>query len=95
MTTFIMVGRYSAEAIKAISAKRTGLAKGVVEDCGGKLLAFYATLGDSDLLAIVEFPGIGDAIKASVALNKALGISFSTVPAIKVEEFDKLTAAKR
>lgn len=95
MTTFIMVGRYSIEAIKAISGERTAKAKTIVEQCGGKMLAFYATMGDSDLLAIVEFPGIGEAIKASVALNKALGISFSTVPALKVEEFDKLTVGKK
>lgn len=43
---------------------------------------------------IVEFPGVGEAIRASVALNKALGIAFSTVPAIRVEEFDKLVGIK-
>ena len=95
MTTFIMVGRYSTEAIKAISGERTAKAKGIVEKCGGKLLTIYATMGNTDLLAVVEFPGIGEAIKASVALNKALGISFSTVPALKVEEFDKLAANKQ
>jgi uncharacterized protein with GYD domain len=61
--------------------------------CGGKLVAAYATMGETDLLVIVEFPGVGEAIRASVALNKALGIAFSTVPAIRVEEFDKLVAA--
>jgi uncharacterized protein with GYD domain len=53
-------------------------------------VAAYATMGKTDVLAIVEFPGVSEAIKASVALNKALGISFSTVPAIYVEDFDKL-----
>ncbi|MCX5770103.1 MAG: GYD domain-containing protein [Candidatus Hydrogenedentes bacterium] len=95
MITFVMQGRYSAEAIKAISAKRTAQAKAIVEECGGKLLSIYATMGDSDLLAIVEFPGVGEAVKASIGLNKTLGICFSTVPALKVDEFDKLIAAKR
>jgi uncharacterized protein with GYD domain len=94
MTTFIMTGKYSLEAIKAISGKRTAQAKGIVEQCGGKMQAFYATMGDTDLLAIVEFPGAGDAVKASIALSKALGISFSTVPALNVEEFDKMAAGK-
>jgi len=95
MTTFIMTGRYSIEAIKAISGERTAKAKDIVEQSGGKLQALYATMGDTDLLAIVEFPGVGEAVKASIGLSKALGISFSTVPALKVEEFDKLTTAKR
>jgi len=90
METFIMKGKYSSEAIKQISGKRTTKAVAIVKQCGGKIMAVYATMGDTDLLAIAEFPGVNEAIKASIALNKALGISFSTVPAIGVEDFDKL-----
>jgi uncharacterized protein with GYD domain len=94
MATFIMTGRYSTEAIKRISGERTTKATDIVQQCGGKLVAAYATMGETDLLVIVEFPGVGEAIRASVALNKALGIAFSTVPAIRVEEFDKLVGIK-
>ena len=94
MTTFIMTGRYSAESIKQISGERTTKAVQIVQQCGGKFVAAYATMGETDVLAIVEFPGVSEAMKASVALNKALGISFSTVPAIHVEDFDKLVGVK-
>jgi len=94
MTTFIMTGRYSSEAIKKISGERTTKAIKIVKDCGGKLVATYATMGETDLLAIMEFPGVSEAIKASVTLNKALGISFSTVPALRIEDFDKLLGGK-
>jgi len=94
MATFIMTGRYSTEAIHRISGERTTKATDIVQQCGGKLVAAYATMGETDLLVIVEFPGVGEAIRASVALNKALGIAFSTVPAIRVEEFDKLVGIK-
>lgn len=94
MATFIMTGKYSAEAIKELSGERTMKANEIVRQCGGKLTASYITMGYSDVLAIVEFPGVNEAIKASVALNKALGISFSTVPAISVEEFDRLAGGK-
>ena len=57
-------------------------------------MSVYVTMGETDLLAIVEFPGVSRAIKASVALNKAMGISFSTVPAIGLEEFDMLACEK-
>lgn len=90
MTTFIMTGKYSAEALKKISRERTTKGTNIVKQCGGKLLMVYATMGKSDILVIAEFPGVKEAMKASVDLNKALGISFSTVPAITVEEFDKL-----
>ena len=57
------------------------------------MVAVYATMGKTDILVIAEFPGIKEAMKASVELNKALGISFSTVPALRIEEFDKLVTA--
>ncbi len=94
MTTFIMTGRYSAEAIKQISAERTTKGTEIIRQCGGKLVAGYATLGEKDLLIIVEFPGASEVIKASIALNKALGITFATVPALRLEDFDKLVGAK-
>ena len=94
MTTFIMTGRYSSEAIKKISGERTTKAIRIIKENGGKLVAAYATMGKTDLLAIMEFPDVSEAMKASVALNKALGISFSTVPALRVEDFDKLLGGK-
>lgn len=94
MITFIMTGRYSSEAIKKISGERTTKAIKIIKECGGNLVAAYATMGKTDLLAIMEFPGVNEAMKASVALNKTLGISFATVPALRVEDFDKLVSGK-
>jgi uncharacterized protein with GYD domain len=53
MKTFIMTGRYSIEAIKQISGERTTKATEIVQQCGGKIVAVYATMGETDLLAIV------------------------------------------
>jgi uncharacterized protein with GYD domain len=90
MGTYIMVGQYTTKGIKAISRERTDEAVAVIEQNGGSLKAGYALLGESDLLCIVEFPGTEQAMKASVALTKLLGISFTTAPALSIEEFDKL-----
>lgn len=90
MATFVMVGKYSAGALGAISAKRTEAAKQIIEGNGGKLQAGYATLGEDDVLLIVDLPTIEAAIKTSVALSKELGISFNTSPAVPVDVFDKL-----
>lgn len=92
MTTFLMFGKYSAEAIKGISGARTVEANNLIKKNGGEVVSQYALLGENDLLFIVNFPGVDGVIKSSVALNKLTGISFSTVPAITVEQFDKITA---
>jgi uncharacterized protein with GYD domain len=92
MSTFFMFGKYSAEAIKGISAARTEKASKVISDNGGSLTSAYALLGDYDLVLIVELPGIEEAMRTSLALNKLTGISFSTASAVTVEQFDKLAA---
>ena len=92
MSTFFMFGRYSPAAIKEISAKRTDKTAGIVKNFGGELKSGYALLGEYDLVLIVELPGIEEATKCSIALHKLSGISFSTVPAIPVDRFDKLAS---
>jgi len=90
MGKFVMLGRYSSESIKGISADRTKKGVEAIEKAGGKVNSIFALLGDYDLLLVVDFPGINEAIKASVTLTKLTGISFNTSPAISVDEFDKI-----
>lgn len=94
MTTFIMKGKYSSESVKKISKGRTVSALQIIKQSKGKLVAAYAVMGEDDLLFIAEFPGVAEAIKASINLHKALGISFATLPALKVNEFDKVAGGK-
>ena len=90
MATYLMLGKYTIDAVGKISAERTKKAIASIEDFGGKVKAGYALLGEMDLVLIVELPGTKEAMKASVALSKLLGISFATSPAVSLEEFDKL-----
>ena len=90
MATFIMCGKYSAEAIKGISAERTQQVVGVIKKFGGDVQSMYALLGEKDLIFITIFPGNEQALQTSVALAKLTGIAFTTSPAVTVEAFDKL-----
>jgi uncharacterized protein with GYD domain len=92
MATFFLFGKYSAEAVKAISAERTKKTVDVVKKLGGEVKSMHALLGEKDLVFIVSLPGMEQAIQASVALSKMTGIAFTTAPAITVEDFDKLMA---
>ena len=93
MATYFMFGKYSAEAMKGISAERTEKAAALVKKYGGEVKSGYILLGEQDIVLIVELPGTEQAIKASVALSKLTGISFSTAPAVSIEEFDKMMEA--
>ena len=92
MATFFMFGKYSAEAVKGISAERTEQAALEIQKFGGQVKSIYALLGEHDLVLIVDFPGIEQALKASVALSRTTGVSFTTSPAVSVEDFDKMMA---
>ena len=90
MATYMMLGKYSQKSIKDISAKRTEKAKELVKENGGEIKSGYALLGEYDIVLILELPDSEQAMKTSVALSKMLGISFSTAPAVSMEEFDKI-----
>jgi uncharacterized protein with GYD domain len=94
MVTFLMYGKYSAGALQQITPERTAKAMQLVEQSGGKMNAMYATLGQFDLVLVLSLPGIEDAVKVSVGLAKLTGISFCSVPAVNVQEFDKLVGGR-
>lgn len=85
-----MCGKYNPGSLQEISPDRTEKAKDLVEDNGGTVKAAYALLGDIDLLFVVNFASIKNVVKTSVDMGNLLNISFSTYPAMTVEEFDKL-----
>lgn len=92
MATFLMLGKYSTEAVKGISAERTKLVAQHIQKFGGEVTSIYALLGEHDLALMVELPGTEQAMKASVALGRMTGVSFTTLPAVSVEDFDRMMA---
>jgi uncharacterized protein with GYD domain len=90
MATFVMLGRYSQEGLKNISAARTRRAEKLVKKCRGKICCVYGLLGAYDVIVVADFPGVKEAMKASIGLAKLTGIGFVTSPAVSVEELDQL-----
>jgi len=90
MATFFMFGKYSSEALEQMSAERTDKAVSLIKKFGGEVKSMYALLGEQDLALIVDFPKMEQAMKASVALTKMTSVSFTTLPAVAVEDFDKM-----
>ena len=94
MSTFLMLGKYSPNGLRKISADRTAKSINLIKKLGGKIHSMHALLGDHDLVFIVDFPGNIQALEASLALFKLTEISFTTYPALEVKQFDKITSAK-
>lgn len=92
MATYVMFGTLTQEARKAVSAKRTEDALALIKKHGGELKAGYATLGEVDFVVILDLPDTERAIQVSVGLSRLLDISFRTVPAVSIDEFDRLAS---
>jgi len=90
MATFFMFGKYSSGAAQKISAERTEKARQVIENLGGRVKDIYALLGEHDVVIIADLPRMAEAMKASVTLKELTDMSFFTVAAMPIEEFDNL-----
>jgi uncharacterized protein with GYD domain len=90
MATFVLLGQYTTDSVKQISAKRSKQAMEVVKKFGGKVIEGYALLGENDILLLLEAKDIQRAMQISVGLTKLLDIGFTTSPAVGMEEFDNL-----
>ena len=90
MNTFLMFGTFSTEAMRELSAAPTAEVQDLITKNGGEMVSAYMLLGEKDILLIVKLPQIEDVLKTSLALSKLLGASFSTIPAVSVEQFVKI-----
>ena len=90
MSLYFMFGKYSSEAVQEIAKERTAEVNRIVNEFGGEIKSMYILMGAYDLILITSFQNMKEALQASIAMTKATGISFSTLPAMPVEEFDKL-----
>jgi uncharacterized protein with GYD domain len=92
MPVYVTLGKYTAEAMKAINEVPERLQQNtqLIESKGGKLLAFYGLMGDWDILAITEFPDEKSAVSALLTIGKAGRLVTHTMTAIAGEEFATL-----
>ena len=97
MPIFVSQGRYSRDAIKGMTANpedRAEAATKLIEAAGGKMLAYYVTLGEYDWLIVSEFPD-HQGVSASMLTAAASGgvTDTKTTLAMTTAEAKKVFAA--
>lgn len=78
MATFITHARFSQEAVKNIVARpedRFAAVEKLVSAAGGKLLHYYVTTGEYDVLLISEAPDGADVVIAALAASATGAVS--------------------
>jgi uncharacterized protein with GYD domain len=95
MPTYISLFRYTQKGIEGIKdgPARLDAAKQVLAAAGGKLLGFYLTMGQYDLVTIAEFPD--DETVARTALTGASQgfVRGETLRAFNEGEYRKIVAS--
>lgn len=96
MPLYISQGKYASDAIRGLMAKpedRTEEVQKLISAAGGKLHAFYYTLGEYDYLLIAEAPSEKDVV-AAVLVAAATGTvtDVKTTPVITAADMKQCFA---
>ncbi len=91
MPIFITYASYSQAGVKGMLKKpadRSGAVRALLKKVGGKLLAFYMTTGENDVVVISELPDGTDAVAIGMAVAASGAVSkVETVRAWKAKDF--------
>jgi uncharacterized protein with GYD domain len=95
MPTYVSLFRYTQKGVEAIkdSPARLDAAKKAVASAGGKLLAFYLTLGQYDAVAVLEFPDDEAAARSALAAGSQGYTRGETLRAFTEEEYRDIVAS--
>jgi len=93
MAKFLVKGNYTAEGLKGLQKdKASGRRAAVATACeglGGKLDAFYVSLGGHDVVVIVDLPNTQAVVSLCVAVGCSGLARTKTTALLTVEEADQ------
>lgn len=92
MPTYIILGKFTQKGIENIkdSPKRLADARKLTESLGGKLVAFYYTMGEYDFVSVTEGASLENALKALFILGSGGSVRTETLVAFPAEEGAKI-----
>ena len=95
MPLYFWQASYTAEGTKGLikdgGSKRKQAVGQMVEKAGGTLHAFYYAFGETDVIAIAEFPDHATALAVSVAVNSVGVVHLRSTLLLAPEEVDAAT----
>src|SRR5262245_66611083 len=90
MTTFITQARFTKDGLNGMMAApedRAEIVSRLITEVGGKLIAYYLTSGEYDILLIFEGRSYEDAVPALIAVAAESGVAdLKTVTALTSSE---------
>lgn len=94
MASYIILGRYTEQGVRNIKEgpQRVEAARRAIEAAGGKMSAYYLTLGQYDFVVVAEGPDDETVARVLLAIASAGNIKTETLRAFTEEEFRRIVA---
>ncbi|MER8390820.1 MULTISPECIES: GYD domain-containing protein [unclassified Mesorhizobium] len=92
MTTYIVLINWTEQGAKNVreSPKRLDAAKKLLGDMGGSFKAFYLTMGDCDMVAVLEAPDDAVLARFSLMLATAGNVRTRTLKAFPEDAYREI-----
>jgi uncharacterized protein with GYD domain len=92
MPTYITLANYTEQGVRNIreAPKRLEAAKELLRRLGGDMTAFYLTMGNYDIVAVVDAPNDEAAASALLALGSKGNVKTLTMRAFGEAEFRRI-----
>ena len=89
MNTYITLMKLTDQGVKDLKESPKRIEDGIkaLEKMGGKLIGFYATLGEFDYIGIGEAPNDAVATTFNIALSSLGFVRTTTIKAFTISEF--------
>lgn len=95
MATYIVLSKFTQQGIQTIkdAPKRRAAAEELAKSLGGELKQAYVTMGQYDLVAIVELPDNEAAAKMAMRIGGIGNLSTATLVAFDEAATDRIVAS--
>ena len=94
MATYVVLGKFTQQGVATVkeSRSRREAAQQAIQAAGGSLPHVYYTMGQYDLVAIVEAPDDETATRVALGTAGAGNVRTETLRAFTESEFDSIVA---
>lgn len=95
MTTYIAFGKWTDQGARAIaeSPRRLDAAKRQLEQMGGRLVSFYLTMGEHDMVLIYETPDDATAARFLLLLASLGSVRTTSMKAFPEQAYREIVAS--
>jgi uncharacterized protein with GYD domain len=95
MSTYIALCNWTQHGVQSIkdSPSRLDQARAAVEAAGGRLMSFYMTIGEHDMVVVVEAPSDEVYAKVMLAIASHGSVRSQTLKAFSEDEYKSIVGS--